>query len=289
MIIFSNVKERNMSNLPLIIILDLDGTIIGNISPQIILHDILDELKDNGVKHSYKNRDFQNVLSNGLIRPYFTDFIKTLQKKIPHIEFFIYTASETKWGNYVIRQIENTINSKFNRPIFTRSDCIIDKDISKCLTKISPKIVKSLKKRYSQLSLKNIVEQIIVIDNNSVYKKQLDASKLLLCPTYDYIYLENIPQYILHNDYNEHYVSINTIFEKYFKYKVNNDYLEFQNEYFKYYISRYTIIKNINIGFLNDTFFRKLFKIMIYLFVEKRYLSFDEKVINYIKKQFEIK
>lgn len=283
-------RMTNISaKLPLIIILDLDGTIIGNIMPQLMLNELCTELKKHNVSHSFKHKNIQDVLMNGLIRPYFIDCIKRLKEKLPHIEFFIYTASEKEWGTFVIQQIEKVTKIKFNKPIFTRKDCILrDGDISKSIHHITPAIYKTLKRSYPQISLQNIFSQTIVIDNNHVYPDSKEKNKVLLCPTYDYYYVESIPSYITLNEFNKHAKIITDICNKHYDINIYQSYSYFQYEFFRLFVEQFKSVEQKNSEYLKDMFYKRLYKVLIYVFTKKGFTSFDEKVVEYIKRQLDI-
>lgn len=274
------------NELPLILIFDLDGTIIGNVMPQIVMHDITEDFKKAGGKHTYKSKDFQNVLSNGLIRPYFLEFMKRIKEKKMNIECFVYTASEKQWANYVIRQIETSLQIKFNRPIFTRNECIVrDKDVSKSLYRIVPNIIRSLKKKHPLLTTRNIWSQMLVIDNSPVYPDDKEKKLLLLCPSYEYYYLENFPQYIPHIEYNKHQDILQKLTYKHYNIPAHKDFFDFQYQYYKMYGNEYAKYAQRNDKQLDDVFYKKLYKVFHYLFIQKGYTSFSNKVIDYIRKE----
>jgi hypothetical protein len=171
---------------PIIFILDLDGTIIGDCTYQCDIYNIECALKKNSIKKSsnlllkcYKKK-------SKLIRPYFLYFMNKMKIKFPNSLFYIYTASEKIWAHKEIQLIEKTHEIKFNRPLFTREDCILGSDntYKKSVKKILPKISKSIKN-------KNISsESIFVVDNNKTFIDYTD--NLLICPTYDYVLFDNL-------------------------------------------------------------------------------------------------
>ena len=111
-----------------VFIIDLDGTIIGDCIYQVELYKlslILNKLKikikiNDILKDCYKEK-------TKLIRPYFKLFLEKMREIYPSSHFYIYTASEKKWAEKELMIIEKVLNFKFNRPIFTRNDCIIYK------------------------------------------------------------------------------------------------------------------------------------------------------------------
>lgn len=171
-----------VSTEPLVFILDLDGTIIGDCGYQVCIYNIERILKKNKLRISEENLKSCYTTKSKLIRPFFKLFYLTIKKKYPNSLFYIYTASEKEWANKEISLIEKTHNIKFNRPIFTRKECIIDNtgQYKKSVSSILPIIRK--KNKHLNIEDKNI----LVIDNNPTF---IDYnSNFILCPTYDYIH-----------------------------------------------------------------------------------------------------
>lgn len=170
----------------LIFILDLDGTIIGDCKYQCEIYNIEKILKKNSVKCNFSNtlKKSYNQKSK-LLRPYFIHFFNSIKKKYPSALIYVYTSSEKNWANKQIIMIEKENNIKFNRPIFTRNDCILGSDgtYKKSINNI-------LKKKINN-------SEIIIIDNNNVYIDNTD--KLLICPTYKYILFHDMWELIPEN------------------------------------------------------------------------------------------
>jgi hypothetical protein len=162
-----------------IFILDLDGTIIGNVIYQIGLYNICSLLKKNGLKSEglkFLPECYQS--KKLLLRPFFIDFMNYLKKNFSNYYVFIYTASDKEWAYKEINWIEKQNKDiKFNRPIFTRQECLKeDGKYSKSITRILPKIKKVVKQEISE-------ENIIIIDDNNVYNDF--QRNLLICPYYN--------------------------------------------------------------------------------------------------------
>lgn len=180
-----------------ILILDLDGTIIGDISYIGILYNLNKLLKKQNIKNNEINKYISNLYNekSSLVRPYFCDFINHIKKQIPSILIYIYTASEKVWANTEMKIIEKNCNIKFERPIFTREYCIIKNNVcSKSLSKIFPIIKKKHKERVD-------IDNIFIIDNNNVY---IDIkNNISICPHYNFLYFIDIwhfvPKYAIKN------------------------------------------------------------------------------------------
>jgi hypothetical protein len=171
---------------PFIIIIDLDGTIVGDVTYQITSYNIISILKKN--KHKVNNANslpecYQN--KKKLIRPYFIEFIKTVRRQISNCYIFVYTASDTEWAKKEISWIEKyNSDVSINRPLFTRTSCInINGQYYKSISKILPKIQKVVNSHID-------TNKILIIDDNSVY---IDFQKnLLLCPRYKHVLFNDI-------------------------------------------------------------------------------------------------
>lgn len=171
-----------MSQRPhVVILLDIDGTILGDVSWLVYEHSAIYEYNrlTSGPRirpmASYTHAD----LEGGLIRPYFEFFIKTLKRRYSEVEFFIYTASEPAWAEHIVTKLENVINFKFNRPLFTRSQCRITStgQFVKSLDVVQAAIVRRLKHAP--------IRSIILIDNTPEVLLQ-HRQHQVLCPTYDF-------------------------------------------------------------------------------------------------------
>ena len=174
---------------PYIFILDLDGTIIGECTYQCDIYNIEYILKKNLIKNKTPNTLIKCYKKKSkLIRPYFSFFLKKMKNMFPNSLFYIYTASEKIWANKEIQLIEKSHEIKFNRPLFTRDDCILGSDnlYKKSIKKILPRILKSIKNKNCDI----IKERILVIDNNPRFIDYND--NILSCPTYDYILFDNL-------------------------------------------------------------------------------------------------
>lgn len=262
-------------NKPLILIIDFDGTIGGNISPQIMYYDLLTGLKRVNKNIKINNQPF---IKKGIVRPHFAEFCRIVSKLYPNIEIFIYTASEGRWANFIVSKIEKSIKYKFRRPLFTRDDCIlVNNDFHKDVDKIIPRIKKSLNKKWGSFTINN---NLLIIDNNNVYP-QSQKPYLLMCPTYDYKYLENIPQYIDYDTFIKHHKTICDILSKYYSIKYTDDYFEFQLNFYKYYINYLSHLEKSNKKFLDDKFWFYLYKILI----KKNFTRWGTEQILYIKKK----
>ena len=209
-----------MENSPLVFLLDLDQTIQGDVHPQVTEYNLIDYLNNhnhvNVKKFTSKNRLPQNDegvmddMKRGLLRPYFKRFVVKMTRRYPNCEFFIYTASDTEWANYVVKVIQDTIKFKFNKRVFTRDDCIYDKQrgrYMKSIKHISPDIFKALKRKYKLKGIPETYqfEHIHLVDNSDVLYKP-EQRYMIPCKDYNkrivVDVLRSIPKSLVDNHYS---------------------------------------------------------------------------------------
>ena len=248
---------------PYVFILDLDGTIIGDCRYQCDIYNIQEIIKKNTSQSLLKNKTlcdkklFESYNSESLlIRPFFTKFILAIKKIYPNCFFYIYTASEKFWAYKEISIIEKQNNIKFNRPIFTRNNCITDQygNLKKSVTKILPLILKSIKmpKTY------DISKKLLIIDNNHTF---VDYNEnLLICPTYNYIKFnnlwDNIPDEYLEDEGLKTFISALISSKKI--HSIRSKKSEVQDKIHKWLYKKYKKINKYNYKFRNDTFWKDL-------------------------------
>ena len=252
-----------MSN---ILILDLDNTIIGNITYQLLLYNLCVKTCKSAISGNQYNEETH------VIRYGFTNFINNLKKNIPDIKIYVYTASQKDWALKEIKWIEKNCNIKFNRPILTREDCLyLNNNYYKSIKNISKKI-------------KNINNcNLLIIDNNDIF---LDKKEnFLKCPSYNYINFidlwENIPiKYSNNKNLNEWLLKLSN--EGYIRPYLTNNYNKdieksIKNSEWKSK-KLLNILKN-NKKYINDKWWIKLDNILLNYNIDK---------INDIKKYINI-
>ena len=182
--------------LPVIVILDWNNTLVGKLDYQSQKYSLEQHYKKFGLKVK-KNSKVPKAFNKDskLIRPYFLNFITELTDYFQgNIYFFIYTASERKWANTEISWLEKSHGIKFQRPIFTRDDCIVDKSGSyrKSISNIFPRMLRSmgLTKISKEQKTEILHQRLLIIDNNAVFNDMKEH--LLICPDYNFMVFENL-------------------------------------------------------------------------------------------------
>ncbi len=270
----------SISQIPLVILLDIDGTLIGDITPQVILYELSNKLKGI-IRFQNINKNIQEKLINGVVRPQFKHFFTDLSSY--GVEFFIYTASEKKWAEYIVKQIETVYNIKFNRPLFTRNNCeIINKEYKKNIAKVKPAIYKCLKKKYTSLKIEDLKNKIMAIDNNKVYNIY-ESKHLLHCSTYNYFLPENIMINIPKHIFDKHTSLINNVIMSYYSgFKYTTNYYKFEKQFYTKYIE--DLSTALRMG-QNDPDF--LFKTIRNFILNKKIKTFNEYVVQYLNNKID--
>tara|TARA_B110000238_G_scaffold183534_1_gene210138 strand:- start:1999 stop:2916 length:918 start_codon:yes stop_codon:yes gene_type:complete len=262
---------------PIIILLDLDKTLIGNIKPQSIEYYIYTKIKEELIilnKPNSFNFDFKKLrrnLKTHIIRPYLDDFLNLI-KKYNNIEIYIYTASDDNWAKTIIPQIEKVLNIKFNRPLFTRNH-IIEKNkvFKKSMNIIKPIIFKKIKQKYHLDNINQLKNIMLFDDTQNVL---LEQKYQINVPSYNYIYqedfLKNIPLKIIKTYYIiieniiglEHSTNVSGFKSKYHRYiskmYENEDLNKNIRENDKYWMN----IKNVFKNNIKNTSYDKLLILM---------------------------
>lgn len=272
-----------MNNIePYIFVLDLDGTIIGNCTYQCDIYNIQELIKSSKKTHLNKYKILCDKCLNDsynekslLIRPHFFYFIQSMKKLYPHSYFYVYTASEKKWANKEIAIIEKNNNFKFDRPLFTRDNCIIENDgnIKKSIAKILPIIKKHVK--FSPTY--DIKKHLLIIDNNPTFIDYQD--NLLICPTYNYIKFNNLNEIVPYEDNSNiinSYVNKLTKEQRICKNYNNQECME---KIYKWLYKKCKKINRYNSKYLNDNFWKNLV-VLIKNYSIKHYTSKNVDIIQ---------
>jgi hypothetical protein len=179
---------------PLVVVIDIDGTIIGDILPQVVEWQLVSEYRKECM------RQFKCTLIDSLrtsiARPGLAEFVSKLKEEHKTVEFFVFTASEHKWALFIVHCIEASLGFRFNRPIFTRNHMVVDPKTGlylKSLEKVLPKINRCLKKQGYEKAA--VVNDCVLIDNNNTLVPS-EQSRLVLCPTYKYTFYQDILRFL---------------------------------------------------------------------------------------------
>jgi hypothetical protein len=258
--------------LPYIFVLDWDGTIVGKVDFQSHSFNVRNVLKKHGFKAKAPAEKIPKAFhgSSKLIRPSFATFVKTMQRFFPEVYFFIYTASERQWALQEIHWVEQSLDIQFQRPIFTRDDCVMDGsgNYRKSLMRIYPRICRAITKQrpLTQTEKEYILNhQLIVVDNNAVYTDKTD--RLLLCPHYNYAVFEHLLELIPHEarDHPDIQQLIYSLVNQGAMCPVakHDDDMHALSSTYLWLAARCKAVVDVNKAYLNDDFWKHLRKLII--------------------------
>lgn len=208
--------------LPNIFIFDIDETIIGNIQYIVNEWSINKVLNDQRRVNVYKC-DFTKELNEGLLRPYFVDFVKYIKKNFSPCELFLYTTSSYGWTNGpLVKNIEKACGFRFNKPYFTRENRV---GSLKSITEIFDDILSTIKSKkmynneYLEKNKDKILRENIVFIDDRRYNLTGMKNRHIVCPVYSYKPYRDIYNNML-SIYGEDIVYNETTKDKFDEYNV---------------------------------------------------------------------
>lgn len=272
---------------PSIILLDIDGTIIGDITPQVMLYDLINTIKSHSCTKSaqkvqcpsFPTKELQSKLRDGIVRPHFKGFVQEMQAR--GVELFIYTASEKKWAEFIVKNIEVAYDIKFNRPLFTRNNCkLINGEYVKSLTHVAPAITKTLNKKFGKkFVVKDVLSRIMVIDNNMVYAKS-DSDRVVVCSTYKYRHPENLAQVLNKRIFEAYSPAIHHTIDSFVDvYKPYKNFMRFEKQFYQSYIAALSHTLSCRDDCFRDT----MFKTVTLCITHKNISDFNKQTVSYIQ------
>lgn len=181
---------------PLVLFVDLDGTVIGDVSHLSAEKEIAAALCPGSATLKELKASHVSRMRFGVVRPRLDSFLRRVEQcnngtSGRRVELFVYTASEHSWALYVTGIIETAVGFRFNRPIFTRNHChpAGDGTFHKTLSPLLPAVVKSLRRKgYGGLTVPALEGRVALVDNNpTVIRSSVDRVRLITCPTYNFV------------------------------------------------------------------------------------------------------
>lgn len=213
-----------------------------------------------------------------------------IKELFPTAEFFIYSSGTKYYVDYNIKYLEKTFNIHFNRPLFTRDDCVYDEKnyTTKSIISIYPRIFKALLSKYPLLSNAEIQKEIInnrniIIDNNDVIWD--DKNKWIKCPDYNYKSVIDFTQYVP-KEILTHPLIIEYMKNKKLSFVDSPNLLESERElmYHTFMANQNSIAIATNLESSKDIFFPLFIKTLKALKINKLKMPFSNKQLDKIRK-----
>jgi hypothetical protein len=259
--------------LPIIFILDMDKCIIGNSKYILELYYILNEYilkncenKKIDLNLCNINKDFwKKNISPYFIRPFFKEFIININKIFKNVEFYIFSFGTEDYVNFMIEYIEEEIDFKFKRPLFSRKDGLLKFNNDYKIKEINGLKDIIINSKYS-LKEKEFIynNRIIIIDDISEF---WDNTQLIKCNPYEYTPIPYLDYSILNkirtNDNILQYIknSENELLPSYLQSSIS-----FDDFFLNYHLYTCELIRNnliINNKAIKDEFFKNLLNLLI--------------------------
>lgn len=190
--------------LPVIFILDLDRTLIGDPSHILVYKTTIEFIKN--AKLSGKISDdlappaelaaipsWKDLFVPEFYRPGLKAFLEEVQRQFQTAEFFIYSAGTKDYVADMIALLEKHMGVKMNRPLFSRTECPTDEQnhFTKSVIAQFPKMIKALgrQEKYADINLDEYADEIM--ENRVIFIDDIDfvwdrKEKLVKCPAYEY-------------------------------------------------------------------------------------------------------
>lgn len=181
---------------PIVLFLDLDGTVVGDVMHLVAERAILGQFSPSAAVFKQMKTSHVSRMKYGVIRPRFDSFLRRVElcNKDPsrsrHIELFLYTAGEDAWAAYIVSVIEAALGYVFNRPIFSRKHCKPGPDgaFFKQLAPLFPVVVTCLRRKGYTLTVASLEGRVALVDNNpTVIRTTTDRVRLITCKTYAFV------------------------------------------------------------------------------------------------------
>ena len=175
------------------IVLDLDHTLVGDVTPLLRRYAFLRALKRWNIPGPCPNAALVACLNNTpLLRPGVADFLKRAASAGARL--FVFTAAERTWATALVRAIQTATGVKFANPICARDNCHVNADgtVSKSLRALGKRRLGAKRSapgaQTPQTPQSGGGGDILVIDNSDVWDHLDDTpnARFIQCPTYRY-------------------------------------------------------------------------------------------------------
>lgn len=182
--------------LPVIFLLDMDATMIGASDNLEMVINLVTFMKNTCLaKKTMMDKcpripTYTELAPPEFFRPGLKEMLKGIESLYENAEVFVYSAGTKDYVHQMVNAIEKNTGFHFNRPLFTRDECIVTENNNwgKSVLVNSDAILKPLTKKYPYL--KKVPAQYI-LDNRVIFVDDYDfvwdiKSKWVQCPGYKY-------------------------------------------------------------------------------------------------------
>ena len=228
---------------PIVVVLDLDGTVVGNIGNIVCEWELVKSFGDAHASKMFVHAMVRSLDEDGVIRPGFEALVRAIHQT-PHVHAFVYTASEGRWARLLCACISKRYGIKFEG-VFTRAHCIKNRDtyvLSKSIHRIYPAIRRVIKVRHGVVLSRDPGTHVVMIDNN-VTLPATEQGMLVNCSTYTVSPLYDVTRFIAPGTVRAKYLEMANIMAAYALFptqRSNNpySYRQFLHAYMAFLASR---------------------------------------------------
>lgn len=204
--------KASAKGLPLILLLDLDATLIGKSSAYQQYQTFIELFrascvakKEDGAAAVCASRlpDWKAVVADGLFRPGTRTALDAIKATFPSAEFFIYSSGTRDYVERMIGVMEERLGlaaGVINRPIFARDDAVDNMTgYVKSVRGILPAMLAALERKgYKGCAAHAeaiLADRLVFVDDNEVVWDVAD--KWIQCPDYEYTPVVEIDRALL--------------------------------------------------------------------------------------------
>lgn len=276
--------------LSLIICLDLDHTMIGDIKCQVCEWELIQKFEPSKMRLFRENLKTQ-LQQSILIRPGLKHFLVTLTAG--QTEFFVYTASDKRWAQFFVPILEDVLGIRFNRPILTRAHCIHvppNNALQKSLVHVETPITSVLRKKYKHgnggvpIDRAFVSKHILLVDNMYVLPAN-ERHRMIKTWSYNYTYETDVLRLLSESTILQHLRDILKILRRYrvhvFTIQPHLTYEEFRVLYYMKLAQDIQRAWDATSIALRDDFWIRLTKAMVSLPPEARYKDKSIRLIQH--------
>lgn len=280
-----------MTEPSLIVCLDLDHTMIGDIKCQVCEWELIQKFEPSKMRLFRENLKTQ-LQQSILIRPGLKHFLVTLSAG--QTEFFVYTASDKRWALFFVPILEDVLGVRFNRPILTRAHCMHvppSNTLQKSLVHVESFIVSVLRKKLKHGNGSNIhidrafvSKRILLVDNMYVLPAN-ERHRMIKTWSYNYTYETDVLRLLSESTILQHLRDILKILRRYrvhvFTIQPHITYEEFRVLYYMKLAQDIQRAWDATSTALRDDFWIRLTKAMVSLPPEARYKDKSIRLIQH--------
>ena len=193
------------AKLPIIFILDMDQTLIGQSSTYGSCIDLVKFVRECCKSKKIESTSCPKAITYAdMVKPDFfrvglKDMLTGIREMYPTAELFVYSAGAKLYVESMIPVIEKHVGMTFNRPLFTRDDCVVNEsnNYTKSIMVHIDTMLRSLAHKYPKLDAQKdtmLQSRIVFVDDVDIVWDIKE--KWVKCPEYGYTPVVDLTHHI---------------------------------------------------------------------------------------------